>query len=222
MDWSELVSGPPLQWVQPSMWKMNYQLVRGNKVVTTMRFKTSFHSLATVENEDGCWTFDRIGFFQRRVSVRLCGSEAEIASFRTTDWKGGGTLELQNGRHILVTTNGWQTQLEFKEATGESLMRFNCDSVWYTAATVSITTQALSAPETSWIVAFGWYLMTMMHGRGLILPPVMVSGGPVALPSIYSRMTGTDFDSKALDDSTSSNPVRPRCPSRTHLKIWIL
>jgi hypothetical protein len=163
MNWSELVSGPSLRWVQPSMMKMNYQLVRGDDVITTLRFKSLFGSLATVENADGCWTFKRIGFFRTREAIRACGSETEIAGFRNNTWKGGGTLEFQGGRRIVGTTNLWMTQFEFREASGESLMRFKYDSVWCTAATVGIQASALSAPETSWMVAFGWYFMVMMQ-----------------------------------------------------------
>jgi hypothetical protein len=53
------------------------------------------------------------------------------------------------------------TQLEFQAASGERLMRFKYDNAWCTAATVGIEAPALSALETSWMVAFGWYLMVM-------------------------------------------------------------
>jgi hypothetical protein len=163
MNWSDLITGPPLRWVQTSMMKMNYQLVRGNQVITTLRFKGFSGSLATVENADGSWTFKRTGFWQAREIILASGSEREIATFRHNTWKGGGTLEFQGGRQILATTNLWTTKLEFQEASGEILMRFKYDSVWCTAATLGIQASALSAPETSWMVAFGWYLMVMMQ-----------------------------------------------------------
>jgi len=61
---------------------------------------------------------------------------------------------------------GSQTQLEFKGASGESLMRFKYESAWCTSAAVGIQASALAAPETSWMVAFGWYLMVMMQMDG--------------------------------------------------------
>jgi hypothetical protein len=166
MNWSELVSGPTLRWVQPSIWKLNYQLVRGHEVIASLRFKSSLSHQATVENADGCWTFDRSGFLRPRISVRLCGSGTEIASFRYEGWKGGGTLEFQNRPRMVVTGNLWQTHLEFREASGESFMRFKYDSLWCTSATVGIPPSALSEPEMSWIVALGWYLMMMTQKDG--------------------------------------------------------
>jgi hypothetical protein len=165
MRWAELAQGLPLQWVQPSKLKMNYQLIRGNEVITTMRFKSIFGSLATVENPDGCWTFKRMGFLQTRATIRPCDSETEIATFRNNTWKGGGTLEFPNRRRK-ATANFWQTHLDFEETAGGSVIRFKYDSVWCASATVGIQTTALSAPETSWMVALGWYLMVMMQVDG--------------------------------------------------------
>lgn len=56
--------------------------------------------------------------------------------------------------------NFWQTQLEFKETSGDTLI-LKYDSIWYTKATIGIQGAALDAPETSWMVALGWYLMVM-------------------------------------------------------------
>ena len=169
MDWKELLSGPPLRWIQPRMMKMNYQLLRGDEVITTLNFKSPWGTLATIENADGCWTFKRVGFFQTRATIRPCGSEAEIATFRNDTWKGGGTLEFQNGREILATTNVWQTQLEFREPSGETLMGLKYENLWCTSATVGIEPSALSAPEMSWMVPFGWYLMVMMQTDGAVV-----------------------------------------------------
>lgn len=162
MNWSG-ANHEPMRWIQPRKLRMNYQLVRGTDVITTLRFKSCWGSLATVENADGCWTFKRSGFWQNRVTVRPCGSETNIATFRCNSWKGGGTLDLPGGQQLLVKANGWQTQLEFQKASGESLFRLKYDSLWCTSATLDVRPAALSAPETSWITALGWYLMVMMQ-----------------------------------------------------------
>jgi hypothetical protein len=163
MNWNDFSEGPSLRWTQPALMKMNYQLGRGDSTVASLRFKSLWGSLATAENEDGCWTFKRVGFWQTRATIRACGSESEIATFKNNTWTGGGTLEFPDGRRIRATTNAWQTKLEFQTETGESLIRFKYDTVWCNSATVGILPPALTMPETSWIVAFGWYLMVMMQ-----------------------------------------------------------
>ena len=162
MNWSEGIQRP-MRWVQPRKLKMNYELVRGNDVIATLRFKSSWGSLATLENADGCWTLKRSVGWQTRVTVRTCGSEADIATFKCNSWKGGGTLELPGGRRILATTNMWQTQLEFHEESGECLVRLKYDSFWCTSAALDVSPAGQTAPETSWITALGWYVMVMMQ-----------------------------------------------------------
>jgi hypothetical protein len=168
MNWNDFSQGAPLRWVTPAMMKMNYQMEHGEAVVTSLRFKSVWGTLATAENADGCWTFKRIGFWQTKVTIRACGSEAEVATFQNNTWTGGGTLEFPDGRRFRATTNGWQTKLEFQNEAGESLVRFKYDKVWCTSATVSILPPALNMPETSWIVAFGWYLMVMMQNDAAV------------------------------------------------------
>ena len=56
--------GRKLEWVQPSAWKMQYELRAGDELIATLRFRSSFGSFATAESADGCWTFKRVGFWQ--------------------------------------------------------------------------------------------------------------------------------------------------------------
>jgi len=57
-------SNQALQWRQPHLFKMEYELHAGDELVATLRFRSSFGTLATAQSADGCWTFKRAGFFQ--------------------------------------------------------------------------------------------------------------------------------------------------------------
>lgn len=155
--------GLGLKWTQPRVLKMNYELLAGDALAATLNFRSSFGSLATGESADGCWTFKRTGFFQPRVTIRVCGYEADIAVFRNNTWSGGGTLELPDGRKLLATTNMWQTNLEFKTESGEILMRFKSAGLLHHSATVEIQQQAIGLGELPWLVMLGWYLIVMMN-----------------------------------------------------------
>lgn len=175
MNWAELQRNAPT-WVQPSGWKMNYELRAGDAVISTLRFKSSFGTLATGENADGCWTFKRVGFCQTRVTIRMCGSDAEIATFRHNTWTGGGTLEFQDGRKLLVTTNFWQTQLTFQEESGRRLLGFQNKGVLKVSSDVHIEPDAFREPGISWMVLFGWYVIVMMQMDATVAS----SGGAVS------------------------------------------
>ena len=157
------LTGRELKWSQPSAFNMNYELLAGDRPSASLRFRSSFGSLATGESADGCWTFKRTGFFQTRVTIRVCGEEADIAVFRNNTWSGGGTLELLDGRKLLATTNLWQTNLEFKTESGVSLLRFRSGGMIHLSAIVEIQQQAIGLAELPWLVMLGWYLIVMMN-----------------------------------------------------------
>lgn len=152
-----------LKWTQPSAFRMYYELQAGDELAATVRFRSAFGSLATSESGDGCWTFKRVGFFQTRVTIRVCGEETDIAVFRNNTWTGGGALELLYGRKVLVTTNLWQSNLEFKTESEETLLRFQSAGLIHLSAQVEIQREAIGLAELPWMVMLGWYLIVMMN-----------------------------------------------------------
>lgn len=164
----------PLQWVQPQTLKMHYELRSNEELVAKLAFRSVMGSFATAESADGCWTFKRVGFFQTRATIRVCGSDAEIATFKNNTWSGGGALTLADGREFLVTTNVWQTKLEIQIASGEALIHLHTSGIWQNSATVTITQTGRQMPATPWMVMFAWYVVIMMQ---------MDAGGAVAVYS---------------------------------------
>lgn len=154
-----------LKWVQPSAFKMQYELRAEDELAATLRFRSLCGSFATAESADGCWTFKRVGFWQTRVTVRACGesADADIAVFRNNTWSGGGTLELPDGRKLLANTNFWQTKYEFKTEAGNTLIEFNSGGFIHLSASVAIQPEAENLSELPWMVMLGWYLIVMLH-----------------------------------------------------------
>jgi hypothetical protein len=160
---AELV-GRELKWVQPHTLKMEYELHAEDELAATLRFRSSFGSLATAESADGCWTFKRVGFWQTRVTIRACGTETDIAIFRNNTWSGGGTLEFPDGRKFRANTNFWQTRYEFNaEADGMLFGYRNIGGMLHSSAAVDIQPGAAHILEIPWMVMLGWYLILMMQ-----------------------------------------------------------
>lgn len=159
---AELI-GAALRWEQPKASKMEYELRQDENVLATLRFRSMFGSLATAESAAGCWTFKRVGFWQPKVTVRVCGSETDLATFTNNTWSGGGTLELPDGRKLLASTNFWATQYEFKTTTDALLIRYKMAGMIHLSAAVEIQPAAVDLPELPWLTAFGWYLALLMY-----------------------------------------------------------
>jgi len=157
------VVGQPLEWTKPSALTMQYELRAGDAIVATLGFRSSFGSFATGQSAEGCWTFKRVGFWQTRVTVRECNGEKEVGQFRNNIWKGGGGLELPDGRRFLATTNIWQSKLEFQDESGAPLIQLKSRGVIHEAAAVEIPPPRIEIPELSLMVLLAWYVVVMMH-----------------------------------------------------------
>jgi len=159
---AELI-GQQLKWVQPSAFKMQYELRVGDELAATLRFRSSFGSFATGASADGCWTFKRTGFWQTRVTIRRCGEDVDIATFKNNTWSSGGTLELADGRKLPASTNFWQTNFEFQDELCRQMIKFKTGGLIHSSATVDVEPNAVSVPELPWVIMLGWYLVVMMH-----------------------------------------------------------
>ena len=156
--------GRELKWTQPRAMKREFELMDGDEIAATLRFRSSFGSFATAETADGAWTFKRVGFWQTRVTICPAGSENEIAVFRNNTWSVGGTLELPDGRGYRANTNFWATSYEFKNDQDEPLARFTrITGVIHLSSKVEITPAGARLAELPWLVALGWYLAVKMH-----------------------------------------------------------
>jgi hypothetical protein len=152
--------GRELRWVKGD----GYELRDGDDVVARLRFRSVWGSLATAESADGCWTFKRVGFFQTRATIRACGSDEEVATFKNNTWSGGGTLELPDGRRLQADTNCWMTKFSFVSDTDEPLVRFTkIGGLLKLSSTVDILPAAASRSQPAWLVMLGWYLSVQMH-----------------------------------------------------------
>jgi hypothetical protein len=176
--------GRELKWVRPSLTAPAYELLHveagssRDELVGTLRFRSSWGTLATAESGDGCWTFKRIGFLQTRVTIRTCtadavisdadsseaDSEANTAVFDNNSWTGGGTLELPDGREYRANSNFWMTKFGFTTAEGEPLVGFRqIGGLLKLSSTVEIYPGAATIPELPWLVMLGWYLTVLLH-----------------------------------------------------------
>jgi hypothetical protein len=164
------LAGRELKWEQPSALKNEYELRAGDELAATLRFRGLWGSFATGESADGCWTFKRVGFWETRATIRACGEETNIASFKNNTWSGGGTLELPDGRTFPATTaNMWHTKLEINTESGETLIEYKSGGFLHLSATVEIQPNAVSMPELPWIVMLGWYLIVMMNTDAAVI-----------------------------------------------------
>ena len=132
-------------------------------MLATLRWQKAFGSLALAETASGTWTFKRSGFLRPKVTVRVPGSETEVAVF-TAGWGGEGTLSLPNGRsYHWQSTNFWQSKWAFTDEAGEPLVQFKAEFAFFKlSAEVNVKPGAVALPDLSLLAVLGWYLMVLL------------------------------------------------------------
>ena len=150
-----------LVWSQQSVFRNEFELRFGGDLVATLHFPKKAGTIGVAESGDGSWTFGRDGFWKPSTVVKASGSTDELGSYRRNTWRGGGTLELRDGRTFVVWRSVWRRLSEFRTEEGEPLLQIQQRSSFRLSASVRINRKALQIPELPWMVLFGFYLLVM-------------------------------------------------------------
>src|ERR1700730_10112241 len=151
-----------LLWIQPAALRREHELRAGDEVVATLRFQRG--SLADAEADGHHWTFKRQGFWQPRITIRVAGSDADIAVFRP-HWAGGGTLELIDGPTVrLSSANFWQSEWVWQEKDQPLMLFKGRHGIVKAKGAVEIQPGAAGRPDTPLLVLLGWYLI-LLHAE---------------------------------------------------------
>ena len=158
--------GRELKWVQPTAFKTQYELRSGGELVAVLRISGLFRDQAAAESADGCWTFERVGFWRNKVKVRASNAQTDVAVFKLSRWgDGSGVVQLPDGRKLPATTNFWRTEYEFRNEAGESLLRLISGGVLRQNAKVEVHSRAARLPELPWLVMLGLFLMVITRAN---------------------------------------------------------
>lgn len=150
-----------LHWTQTRLFDSTYDLLENSNIFARLTFRSVFGSFARLETAGGVWTFKRTGFWRTRATVRREGADSDLAVFDHNTWKGGGTLAVAGGRSFRVTTNFWQSQIEFQAEDGTALFRYQTEGFMRLGAALQVFPQGAELPELPWMLGFGWYIVVM-------------------------------------------------------------
>jgi hypothetical protein len=149
-----------LLWVQPARLKQEFELRAGDEVVGSLRWERA--SLASGETANQSWTFKREGFWHPRITVRVPGSDDNIASF-APGWAGGGTLDQGSGGQLrLGAANFWHSQWDWIDGQNQPLVHFKShQGLLKVEGEVKIEAAAIERPDLPLLVVLGWYLLVL-------------------------------------------------------------
>lgn len=157
------LAGHTALWRQPSQLRQEYEMVVGEEVVATLRWRKNVGTNAVARSPDGTWSFKAAGFTNPRVTIRLPNSDYDFAVFRARN-TGEGVLEaMGDQRFAWHCTNFWQNTWAFFDAEGDRLVTIKPDSAGVKlGAQLSVEPKAASHQEIGYLVILGWYLMVLI------------------------------------------------------------
>ncbi|MDP2886627.1 MAG: hypothetical protein Q8P51_16585 [Ignavibacteria bacterium] len=150
-------------WQQLPGFKSEFELRFGDDLVATMKLPKMLSSAAVFQCEEGSWTIERVGLLSSKTVVRGGTSNVEIATYTGRTWKGGGTVELSEGRKLELRMNIWKSTFEWCTDAGESLVHMKGRGFLKYYVDVRMNRSALKWPELPWLVALAFYQMIMMR-----------------------------------------------------------
>lgn len=166
MKQSAPVGSEDLLWTQPRRLDASYRLAQGPRTVATLRFASGLGSRATGEGGGSRWTFKRVGFFRPRVTVRIEGSEVDLAVFEL-GWSWSGFLSFSSGRRYRWTSlSFWRLAWAFVHEDGCPLVHFSRYARGRRGAPVHVERAAKDVPDLMILLLLGWYLLVLMDRDG--------------------------------------------------------
>lgn len=154
------IADQDLVWVQPARSKQAFELRAADDEVASLRFECATLARALTAGQE--WTFQREGFWHPQVSIRVAGSDDNVAVFKPS-WTGGGTLELMESRVLrLGAANFWHSQWDWLDSSGKALVHFKSHlGMFRMEGQVDIESEAATLSELPLLVMLGWYLLIL-------------------------------------------------------------
>jgi len=132
-------------------------------VYAKVTWAKNWGSLATGESGDGRWTLKRVGFLRPRVTVRIEGSQSDMAVV-AMDWNGGGDVTFSDASSFKFRRVGfWHPELVLADSTGNGIFTMIPGSGLGRGAILKLENEAArSSWRTSLLAMVGWYLSILV------------------------------------------------------------
>lgn len=140
-----------------------FELRSGREVLATLHWHNPGGSLATAEAAEGRWTFKRVGFFRTRITVRVAGSDHDVAEMTAADRR--KQLVFDDGRSCRWgrVARG-SRESAFFDSANRPLVRFSGRRGHPgPRITVAIEPAGVQSPDLSLLVLIGAYRLVLEH-----------------------------------------------------------
>ncbi|MFA6439800.1 MAG: hypothetical protein WCX28_10870 [Bacteriovoracaceae bacterium] len=149
----------PLQIIQPSFWKREYQLLAGSDAVITLRYPKWYSTDAVIEGFGETWEVRKPSLWRSNLEIKKKENQLPFAKFTMGKWGKGGMFELPNGERIEYVFSIWKSINELYSQQKVKLISLKRVSLWKTALSVIIEHESELLEKNPWIIMVVYYNM---------------------------------------------------------------
>lgn len=155
--------GEELKIFQNSIWKREFELRSGSKVISKLFFPKYLSDLAELKIGEEEFEFYRPKFFSRDAAIRKKGYQNPFASFKNNFWGSKGVLELPRGVKLNIKTGYFRKQSEMYLRENEPLITIFSKFSIKEKSLVVIEKRSEVIDDHPWIIMFGFYLAVLLR-----------------------------------------------------------
>ncbi len=167
-----------LKWSQKGIFRREYELTAGDRVVARAVFRSMLGSLADVTVDNESWTIKRTGLFRPRVTMRRAGSEEDFAVFTPNTWSAKGELVV-GAQTFQVERSGWtgaHWELTSEGGGAGPIVNMKMSGMLHQNAEVACSPTAKAMPNRFLLATILFYIAEMYAQEEAAAAAVIVAG----------------------------------------------
>lgn len=144
------LAGTMLQCIQPSIWKLEFEVRAGEEVVGAIRFPSVLRRRAEAESADGRWVIEDKGFFKQRLSVSRADDQAPVADFVFSAY-GQNTIRLSETRILRFKRDFWKREYSLTTDMNMPLLKLKEHVTLKGEFEITLDRRAETTEEVPWL-----------------------------------------------------------------------
>jgi len=152
-----LLTGRTLQCVQPSIWKLEYEVRSGAEVVGTIRFPKALSRKAEAESGDGQWIIADRGIFKQKLFVTRANDQKPVAEYVFGAF-GENKIRLSESRRLRLKRDFWKHEYALTTDMNMLLFKLKERAGLKGVIDIDLDKRAESTEELPWLFFLVLYI----------------------------------------------------------------
>jgi len=151
--------GEDLILIQPSFFKREFEFRSSTELLAKMYYPKFFSLTVNVDGFDDKYEIFRPNFWKSEIAIRKFGSDLYFATLTANFFRTKGTIDLQNGKKILLKFGAFKRGCDIFSESEELLVSIQTKFSFKDKNIVTIQKSSLLVDENPWIIMMIWYFL---------------------------------------------------------------